>query len=419
MPALKILVIGGGIAGPTLAFWLAPLGHDVTILERTESLRAQGQQIDLRGQAVSVIRRMGLVDEVRAHVVDEEGIQFVDAKNRRQAMFRANKTGQGAQTFTSEFEIMRGSLVRILADAATARGAKFRFGTTVEGLEQKGNAVNVAFEDGTTETFDLVIGADGQSSRTRRMIMQPEEERYTHLNGFFCYFTIPREPVDTNYCTVFTSPNKSMCLRADNPETVQAYLGIYPRDDALRKTLRDSMATRDPDAQKRLYTELFKNEGWQASRIVKGMNETSNFYCQETAQVKSKIWSKGRVVLLGDAAHCASPVTGLGTTSAIVGAYVLAGEIATHCGGADKEGISDAHGALLAYNKTLRPFVDRVQQLFPGVPWIAFPSSWFWVWVSNSAWWALSWLQVDKLAQYFASDDVKGWTLPDYPIMQL
>ncbi|KAH6692047.1 hypothetical protein EV126DRAFT_91590 [Verticillium dahliae] len=159
-----------------------------------------------------------------------------------------------------------------------------------------------------------------------------------------------------------------MCLRADNPETVQAYLGIYPRDDALRKTLRDSMATRDPDAQKRLYTELFKNEGWQASRIVKGMNETRNFYCQETAQVKTKIWSKGRVVLLGDAAHCASPVTGLGTTSAIVGAYVLAGEIATHCGGADKEGISDAHGALLAYNKTLRPIVDRLQQLFPGVP---------------------------------------------------
>ncbi|KAM0276163.1 hypothetical protein ACHAQH_007015 [Verticillium albo-atrum] len=418
MPALKILVIGGGIAGPTLAFWLAPLGHDVTILERTESLRAQGQQIDMRGQAVTILRRMGLVDEIRARVVDEEGIQFVDANNRRQAMFRANKSGEGAQTFTSEFEIMRGDLVRILADAATARGAKFRFGTTVVALDQKGDAVDVKFEDGTSDTFDLVIGADGQNSRTRRMIMRPEEEKYTHLNGFFSYFTIPREPSDTNFCTVFTLPNKSMSIRADNPETIQVYLGVYPRNDALRKRLQDSLASRDPEAQKRLYTELFKDEGWQAPRLVKGMNETENFYCQEAAQVKTKTWSKGRVVLLGDAAHCASPVTGLGTTSAIVGAYVLAGEISKHCGGADKEGVSDIEGAMRGYDETLRPFVDRVQQLFPGVPWVAFPTTWFWVWVSNTAWWLLSCLQVDKLAQYFASDDVKGWTLPDYPVMK-
>ncbi|KAM0327432.1 hypothetical protein ACHAQA_005718 [Verticillium albo-atrum] len=417
MPALKILVIGGGVAGPALAFWLAPLGHDVTILERTESLRAQGQQIDIRGQAVTIIRRMGLVDTIRAHVVDEEGIQFVDAANRRQAIFRANKSGKGAQTFTSEFEIMRGDLVRIMADASTSRGAKFRFGTTVVALEQRGDAVDVTFEDGTSETFDLVIGADGQNSRTRRMIMQPEEEKYVRLNAFFAYFTIPREPTDTNICTVFMLPHKSICLRADNPDTIQAYLGIFPREEGLAKTLQDALASRDPDVQKRVFAENFKDEGWQSARVVKGMQNTENFYCQEVAQVRTKIWSKGRVVLLGDAAHCGGPVTGLGTSSAIVGSYVLAGEISKHCGGADQEGASDIEGALRGYEETLRPFVNRAQQLGPGVPWIAFPSTPFWVWVANHIFWLLSLLRVEKLAQYF-SDDVKGWTVPDYPVMQ-
>ena len=159
MAQLKVLIVGGGITGPALAHWLSKVDCDITIVERAPDLRASGQQIDLRGEGVAVMRKMGIESAVRAKVVQEEGAEFVDKNGRRQAFFGANKTGQGRQSLTSEFEIMRGDLCRIIFDAT--QGAKYIFGNSVATYKDTGSKVEVSFKDGRTDTFDLMVGADG------------------------------------------------------------------------------------------------------------------------------------------------------------------------------------------------------------------------------------------------------------------
>ncbi|KAI4242810.1 MAG: hypothetical protein L6R42_010912 [Xanthoria sp. 1 TBL-2021] len=164
MKSLNILICGGGCAGPSLAFWLVQAGHHVTIVERFPALRATGAQIDIRDQGISVLKRMGLLDTVRSMRVLEAGFSFVDAQGKSKGTIMANTSGKGAQTMTSEYEIMRGDLVRILYDA-TQDSVEYIFGKTVEHFEQDEHSVTVHFSDGMTGTYDMLVGADGQGSR--------------------------------------------------------------------------------------------------------------------------------------------------------------------------------------------------------------------------------------------------------------
>lgn len=422
MTALKVLICGGGIAGPALAFWLAKLGHDVAVVERSSSLRAQGQQIDIRAQAVEVCRRMGLLDTIRTKVVNEEGMRLEDVYGRSQAVLLANKTGQGAQTFTSEYEIMRGDLCRIFYDASVKAGASYRFGLTVTNFDQDDEGVTVYFSDGTTARYDLLVGADGQSSKLRHMMLSAEEEAgvIKSLGVFWAYFTIPREPTDSNVGPLCHVPRRVMMLRSDNPKTTQAYLGVRTENDAVRLKLQQAIESRDVEQQKQAFTDLFRGAGWQSDRILRALNETTapeDFFTHEVAQVRSRTWSKGRVVLAGDAAHCPSPLSGMGTASALVGVYVLAGEISKHCG-VTEGGNDGVLAALQAYETTLRPFIVKIQRLVPGMTGFILPGTWLGIWVLHHIVWFLSLLRVEKLAQYFGSDDVPGYTLPEYPALR-
>lgn len=152
MARLKILICGGGIAGNALAFWLTKSNHHVTVVERYQDLRVTGLQVDLRGPGIEVLKRMGLDEGFRAHAAREEGMQVVSSSGREWAYFPANKSGQGAQSFTSDYEIMRGDLTRLLYGASKA---KVLFGLSVESYEDKGDFVEVLFSDGKTDQFDL------------------------------------------------------------------------------------------------------------------------------------------------------------------------------------------------------------------------------------------------------------------------
>ncbi|KAF6805000.1 oxidoreductase [Colletotrichum sojae] len=419
MASLKVLIVGGGVGGPALAFWLAQLGHDVTIIERTPTLRAQGQQIDLRGQGVSVLRLMGLEPEVRALGVDEAGIRFVDSNGKQQAILRANKSGVGRQALTSEFEIMRGDLVRLLFDKTEQLGVKYVFGKTIEELDQDDESVTVRLSDGTSQTFDLIVGADGQGSRTRRLMLGPgAKDPFVPFGLHTAFYTVPTIKSDDNFANVCAVPGQRLMMtRSDNPETSQVYLSIVPQDEETDRALQESQKSRDVERQKRLWIELFKDAGWQASRFIDGLNAggvSDDFYNVHVGQVRMDKWHKNRVGLLGDAAHAPSFLTGYGTTSAFVGAYVLAGEISKHCSGeGGKAGVS---AALEAYDRCMHPFMKTVQNIAVR-PARTYPKSAWGVSVFNTIVWLFTSLRVDKLLQYIQSDNIKGWDLPKYPLL--
>lgn len=424
MAVFKVLIVGGGITGPALAFWLAKLDCDITIIERAPDLRASGQQIDIRGQGVTCMRRMGMERAVREKVVDEQGFKLIDSQGNVKAYFEANKTGQGKQSFTSEFEIMRGDLVRILYDH-TKEKCKYVFGTTVEDFEQLGNGVRVTFSDGKVEEFDLLVGADGQSSRTRRKMLGPNvAEAFKSFGLYLSYFTVPKTEKDENFATaLLLTKRRVVSTRVDNPKTMQVYLGIMdPKGE--QKDLDEALKAGDMKKQKQIYIDLFKDGGWEVPRLLDGLknsSEAKDFYSQRVGQVKmDNPWSKGRVVLLGDAAYCPSPVSGVGTSLGIVGPYILAGEIAKQLH-KNKDGSAGDRGkaidaALKSYESVLRPFVDKTQKLPPGVPGIVYAETEWGIWIRYLIIGLFSKLRIAKLIERFSSDDFGGgWKVPEYP----
>ncbi|KAI1375363.1 FAD/NAD(P)-binding domain-containing protein [Hypoxylon crocopeplum] len=401
--ALKILICGGGIAGPALAFWLSRSGHHVVVVERFPALRATGAQIDLRAQGIDVVKRMGLLDAVRSKLVDEPGVAFIDSGGEVVATVMANKSGKGAQSLTSEFEIMRGDLVRILY-AETKDNVEYVFGKTVEAFEQDENCVLAHFSDGSSDTFDLLVGADGQGSRVRKAILPPDApEPYRQLGIHMAYWFIPRTEADTPIRHTYLSPGGRMIFRrSHNPSETQVY--FFLRNDSPELS---SIPRASTEQQKEFWSQRFRDAGWQAPRFIEGMKTTTNWYCQEVVQVKTATWSQGRVVLMGDAAHCPSPFSGMGTTGALVGAYVLAGEI--------NRNPEDLSQAFANYDEKLRPFVDEVQNINPTLLRLGMPDSWWGIKIIHLLARVLCFLRIPDLISRFSSEEKGGWKVPDYP----
>ncbi|KAL8810085.1 MAG: hypothetical protein Q9223_002268 [Gallowayella weberi] len=402
MAPLNVLICGGGCAGPSLAFWLARSGHNVTIVERFPTLRDKGAQIDIREQGIQVIKRMGLLDIIRSVRVDEAGMALVDHQNNIKACFMANKSGKGPQSMTSEYEIMRGDLVRVLYDA-TKDKVKYIFGTTVKHFEQDEHSVTVHFSDGQTGTYDMLVGADGQGSRIRKAILPsdaPDPIRQTGL--YLAYWFVPRTKMDDNIGRVFHAPGSRMVMsRAHAAAESQAYFGLVEDSEELRSIPKAPVET-----QKEFWAQKFQDAGWHTDRLIEGMKTTENFYCQQVVQIRTDTWSKGRVVLLADAAHCPSPMTAMGTTSALVGAYVLAGEI--------NKNSQDLPQAFANYDRTLRPFVNKIQNLNLSLLRLMYPRTAFGIAILHLFARIMSFLLTPYIISLFSREERAGWQLPDY-----
>ncbi|KAJ5163908.1 Monooxygenase FAD-binding [Penicillium coprophilum] len=399
---LKALICGGGVAGPALAYWLARLGHQVVIVERFPVLRATGAQIDLRGQGIEAVKRMGLVDAVREKLVDEAGITIVDSKGTVKATILANKSGKGAQSLTSEYEIMRGDLVRIFYEA-TKDKVEYIFGKTVDSFTENDQGVVAYFSDGSSDTFDILVGADGQGSHIRKNI-QPSgaPDEYHQLGVHMAYWFVPRIETDSNMCKVYFSPGGRMIMsRSHNKTETQVYFLLMSNSEELRKIPKGSV-----EQQKYFWAESFRDAGWQAGRFIEGMNTTENWFCQNAVQIKTNTWHSGRIVLLGDAAHCPSPLTGLGTTSSLVGAYVLAGELSRN---------QNLPQAFRNYSMIMRPFIDEVQQV--NIGWIRrmVPKSPWTISLFQSIVGLACFLRIPQVISRFSDDGGGDWKLPDYP----
>jgi 2-polyprenyl-6-methoxyphenol hydroxylase-like FAD-dependent oxidoreductase len=403
---LRILVAGGGVAGQALAFWISRGGHRVTVAERFPALRAAGAQVDLRGQGIEAVERMGLLDAVRAHLVDEAGVAFVDARGRTKATIMANTSGRGRQTLTSEYEIMRGDLVRVLHEATG--DVEHVFGKGVDGFEQDENRVVARFSDGSTGEYDLLVGADGQGSRVRRALLPDGVDPYRRLGIHMAYWFVPRIASDTNIRDTYLAPGgRQIMRRSHNPTETQAYFVLREESGEASEVHREPV-----ERQQEFWAGRFRDAGWQTERFVEGMKASPFFYSQEVVQVRTGTWSQGRVVLVGDAAHCASPYSGMGISGALVGAHVLAGEINRYP--------HDLPAALANYDTVLRPFAERIQaEVKPRLLRLALPTTQRAINAIHAAGALAGSLRVPEIAARFAKEDRGGdWRLPENPVVR-
>ncbi|SEH00404.1 2-polyprenyl-6-methoxyphenol hydroxylase [Nonomuraea solani] len=334
---MKVLVSGASVGGPVLAYWLRRYGHEVTVVERAPAPRKGGQAVDLRGAALTVVERMGLLEQVRELRTTMRGMSMVDTAGN-ELMRDEEATLSGGRFDSPDVEIMRDDLNAILIAASDA---EYLYDDSIATLTDDGE---VTFESGRQGRYDYIIGADGLHSNVRRLAFGEESQFVHHLGTYVSIFTAANFVGLDHWQTWFNEGDAGGAVFSDRDTSVmRVNLGF--RAEPL------DYDHRDIEQQKRL-VEQRCGAVYEGPRLLAAMWESDDFYFDSMAQVKMERWSKGRVALVGDAGYCASPLSGQGTSLAVVGAYVLAEEL-------DR----DPAAAFDRYEERMRPFVDANQAL--------------------------------------------------------
>lgn len=347
----RVLVVGAGIAGDALAVLLDRQGWDVTVVEIAPGVREGGHTVDLRAGSREVLARMGVLDAVLDDLVDQRGIAWVGARGEvRAAMPVEAVDGQG---FVSREEVLRTDLARSLHEAGSDR-IDYRYADTVEAIEQKGDTVQVRFRSGGLEEFALVVGADGTHSRVRSLLWGPEECFRRPLGLAHAWFTLGETeatpPLD-GWFLVHNAPGGRLV------NARPARQGAQEAGFSFR-TSGPLPSRRDRSAQIALLQRTFRDVGWRAEELVARAGDAQDFSLETIDQIAVPCWHEGRVVLLGDSAWCASPLSGLGTALALLGAEALAEELG--------DGTPSVGPALSAFESRMRPRAEAASRLFPG-----------------------------------------------------
>ncbi|KAE9965260.1 hypothetical protein BLS_007747 [Venturia inaequalis] len=416
---LKVLIAGGGVAGPCLAYWIARTKLDVSVVvvERSPVPRSSGQAIDIRGPAVKVIQLMGLEDTIKSKHTSETGTAFVDKEGKVIAQF--DSTGDTSnQSATSEFEILRAELADVFFEVTQGKNnIDYVYGDYVTGLNQDGDGVQVTFDKRMEERFDVVVACDGQSSKTRSFMFDKDDiaDPYNFLGQYTAFFSIPSRPEDPKTWRIHAEPKgRSISLRPHRQEgSCGAYVVVTQPARGVRDPAIEEAMKQGPEAVKKLLHVYFKDFGWEGKRVLEGMDQSSDFYFDQIAQVKLSKWTNGRCVLVGDAGFAPTPISGQGTSLAIAAAYVLAGELSK------LGGTVDVPTALRNYETVLRPLVEKAQDIPSAAPQIANPQTSWGIWALETAVWAVQRSGVYRLFGSFGGISEKDWKLPEYEWAEL
>ncbi|NEB81922.1 NAD(P)-binding protein [Streptomyces sp. SID14478] len=338
MTNTTVLISGAGVAGAALGHYLHRDGYDVTVVERAPGLRGSGYAVDFRGAAFDVLDELGILDEIRGHDTAMRGTTVVDADGA--------EIGQlPAETFAGELEVPKPQLTQIL-HRLTEPELTYIFDDSITTLTQQDGGVAVEFEQGTPRTFDLVVGADGLFSKTRRLAFGPHEEALRHLGMSGAGFTADN---------VLGLDHRGVLQTGDGTA-----IYAFSAADADKMSVSLSFATDAPTLDRRpraeqeqALKEAFAGAGWIAPELLKAMSAADDFYFSSSSQVHLDTWSTGRVVLVGDAGYCAAPTAGMGTSQALIGARTLARALSAADG--------DHATAFTAYEAELRPYVTENQ----------------------------------------------------------
>lgn len=340
---MKILISGAGIAGLTLAYWLKRYGFIPTIVERAPSLLTGGYKIDVRGSALQVLQEMDIYDEVLAESTQMQGALLVDKEGKVINKMSGDAFGHREG---SDVEIIRGALCQILMNQIP--DVECIFGDSIRDISQVSEGVQVKFQKHSSLKFDLVIGADGLHSNVRRIVFGDEASFLRDLGLYLCVYTVPNylnlNRLEMQYSelgrvaavwSAHGEPNMKACFGFTAPSV--------------------SIDLQDREQQQQIIRDIYNGINWEVPTLLKMMPDASDFYFDAASQIVMDTWYLDRVALVGDAGYCASPMSGQGTSLALIGAYVLAGELAAAKG--------DYQIAFKNYQSELSAFVKINQEL--------------------------------------------------------
>jgi 2-polyprenyl-6-methoxyphenol hydroxylase-like FAD-dependent oxidoreductase len=336
----NVLISGASVAGPSLAYWLGRHGFQPTVVEIAPALRGGGYAVDFRGAThQTVLDRMGVLGEISRRQTGGSPMCFVDERGRPLLHLPAEFAG-------GDMEIVRSELSAVLYERSRDT-TEYIFGDSIAAMTESAGGVDVVFERGAERTFDLVIGADGLHSNVRRLSFGPEAQFVSFLGYYVAGWDVPNHLNLGRASLNYNVPGKLASVGADRRDSARANAFFVFASQQL------DYDRRDLEQQKKLLVEAFGGVGWQVPDLIEALSDASEFYFDSISRVDLASWSKGRVALVGDAA-CGATLGGMGTGTAIVAAYVLAGELAATAGG--------YRSAFARYEHALRDYARRCQK---------------------------------------------------------
>ncbi|GJH15854.1 FAD-dependent monooxygenase [Caballeronia novacaledonica] len=342
----KVLISGAGVAGLALAYWLDAAGFEVTLVERSSAFRRGGQAVDIRGVALDVTRAMHLLDRAQALRTRLKGMSMLDADGN-EIDRTEERTYSAGRLDSDDIEIFRDDLCELIMGSLNER-VEFRYGDSVRTIDETSGGVDVTFASGEQRRFDLLVGADGIYSNIRKLHFDCEEAVVFPLGVILALFSTPNL-IDLRDWQIGHRVDEFGYVIYPSLDQTQLRIGVgFGAPEA-------PVARNDVNAQKQLVADRCAHLGGDFPRFIEAMRGTDDFYFNDLAQIHMPSWSKGRVVLIGDAAHCASPFSGQGTSLALVGAFVLAHELMRNR--------ADFAQAFAAYEERMRPYVKLNQAL--------------------------------------------------------
>ncbi|MEO6085882.1 MAG: FAD-dependent monooxygenase [Umezawaea sp.] len=348
-----VLISGAGIAGLSLAYWLRHHGFHPTLVERAPALRSGGQAVDIRGTAREAVTRMGIMDTVRAHHTGTHGIAWLNEKGERVSTMTGDAFGDSGG-IVAEIEILRGDLVRILHETA-GTDVEILYDNVITKITEDAKGVQVTFDKTPPRSFDLVVGADGLRSGVRALTFGQDQQFVQDLGYYTSYFPAHTTLDLQGWEVMYNLPagngvngRVALLYPLGNTGEIRALFGFV--------TPNTTYDRQDVQTQKNLLADVFAGAAWEFPTLLEQLQQTDDLYFARVCKIHIDHWHRDRTVLLGDSAFGGS--LGMGTSMALIGAYVLAGELATANG--------DHQAAFAQYDKEMRAYVTANMKHPPG-----------------------------------------------------